>query len=148
MAPATALNYSPRTRKQFWDEEPSEIPSRKFEFGYATATKGAEVIRLRGTDASNLERRFQDLADQWRTETSLNSSVHEKAMNPAYQRIIGMGKDALPFILRELQRQPDQWFWALRSITGEDPVKQEDRGRIRLMAQAWLEWAANNGFRW
>jgi hypothetical protein len=32
------------------------------------------------------------------------------AMLPPYQQIIGMGPPAVPLILEELRREPDQWF--------------------------------------
>jgi hypothetical protein len=59
-------------------------------------------------------------------------------MHPAYQQIIGLGPAGVPLLLRELEREPDHWFWALRAITGEDPVPEEARGRLREMAAAWL----------
>ncbi len=40
-------------------------------------------------------------------------------LNP-YQRIIGIGWPVVPLILDELQREPDQWFWALEAITDEN----------------------------
>lgn len=45
----------------------------------------------------------------------------EMAMHPAYQRIIGLGPEVAPLLLRELERQPDHWFWALKALTGADP---------------------------
>ena len=62
-------------------------------------------------------------------------------MHPAYQHVIGMGSLALPFILAELEREPDHWFWALKAITGEDPVAEEQRGDVLGMTKTWLEWA-------
>ncbi|MCI0387582.1 MAG: hypothetical protein MOB07_02260 [Acidobacteria bacterium] len=63
---------------------------------------------------------FQELANQWRRETAHLSLAIKKVMHPAYQRIIGLGPDAVPLILRELQRRSGHWFWALKAITGED----------------------------
>ncbi len=60
-------------------------------------------------------------------------------------RIIGMGWPVVPLILEELEREPDQWFWALESITEENPVPPEASGRVRLMAQAWIEWGKQQG---
>lgn len=62
-----------------------------------------------------------------------------------YQRIIGMGWPVVPLILEELQREPDQWFWALESITEENPVPPEASGQVRLMVQAWIEWGMQQG---
>ena len=56
-----------------------------------------------------------------------------------------MGAKALPYIFRELEREPDQWFWALRAITGANPIKPEQQGRIQEMAAAWIEWGRERG---
>ena len=55
-----------------------------------------------------------------------------------------MGSAALPFIFSELEREPDNWFWALKAITGEDPVPEEHRGDVALMAKDWLAWAQSH----
>lgn len=89
--------------------------------------------------APDLEHKFGMLAEQWRTETAHLSSIEMIAMHPAYQRIIGMGPDALPLILSELSREPEHWFWALYAITGENPVEPKDAGNLAQMAEAWLE---------
>ena len=89
--------------------------------------------------------RFQRLADEWKKRSRHLSNTTQMAMLPPYQRIIGMGWDAVPFILAELQREPDQWFWALEAITEEDPVPPEAAGKVRLMAQAWVDWGRHRG---
>jgi hypothetical protein len=90
--------------------------------------------------------RFDRLSTQWRDETAFSASVLEMATHPAYQHIIGMGRIAIPFILRALSTQSDHWFWALKAITGEDPVPESDRGNLDKMTQAWLVWGAKNGY--
>ena|SRR5579862_5310449 len=92
------------------------------------------------------EHRFAALAARWFKETAALSSVSQIAMHPAYQEIIGMGPDAVPLILHELQQKPGHWFWALRAITGEDPVLPEQRGKIREMTAAWLQWGKERGY--
>ena len=88
-----------------------------------------------------LEQQFTQLAAEWRRETMYWSSTWAIAMHPSYQRIIGMGPAAVPLIIRELERQPEHWFWALKAITGADPVLPADRGNIAKMQDAWLQWA-------
>lgn len=83
--------------------------------------------------------RFLQLKVTWEKETAHLSSLI--SMHPAYQQIIGMGPTAIPFILRELKNKPGHWFWALKSITGEDPVLPEHRGKIKQMTDDWLKWA-------
>ncbi len=96
--------------------------------------------------SNGIERRFQELKHQWQKETMLLSSINEIAMHPAYQRIIGLGPQAVHLILKELVDRPDHWFWALKVITGADPVEPTQRGRIKEMAQAWIQWGKENGF--
>lgn len=81
--------------------------------------------------------RFYDLAKQWYADTGMLSIVQKKAVHPAYQRIIGMGRDALPFIFQELKRTRGHWLWALAAITGEDVAKPEQT--MREAIDAWLE---------
>jgi len=88
--------------------------------------------------------KFNTLVTQWKAARTATSSVTEMVTHPAYQKIIGMGGKAVPFILSELRadgEEPDHWFWALRVLTDVDPVQLEDRGDIVKMAKAWLEWA-------
>ncbi len=93
----------------------------------------------------SLDQKFQSLAETWRRETAHFSSITQIAMHPAYQHIIGFGQEAIPLILRELQKNPDQWFWALKAISGVDPVPQSERGRVRNMAEIWLRWGKEEG---
>lgn len=83
---------------------------------------------------------FQTLADKWREFTRFRSSLTEITDNPVYRAIIQLGDDVVPLLLRELQRQPEPWFAALREITGEDPVSPSQRGDMRAMTQSWLRW--------
>lgn len=93
-----------------------------------------------------LEATFQQLAEQWMRETAAQSFASHKIMHPAYQRIIAMGDKAIPMILRELQRRPHHWFWALRMITNESPIPQQAQGNMRAMSEAWLEWGRQKGY--
>lgn len=93
----------------------------------------------------NEEAMFIDLAEKWKRETQLHSSMLEIAMHPAYQRIIGMGPFAIPLILNDLGKEINHWFWALRAITGENPVPQEHQGKIEDMASDWLKWGRSKG---
>jgi len=94
-------------------------------------------------------RRFSDLADEWRRDTAPLSSVARMALHPAYQEVIGMGQAALPMILAELAREPGHWFWALRAITGENPVTEEDAGDLLRMRDAWIRLGRERGwFAW
>jgi len=58
-----------------------------------------------------------------------------------------MGKAALPLLLAELRHEPDDWFWALHAITGANPVPAESRGNLQVMAEAWLQWGLDQGYK-
>jgi len=93
-----------------------------------------------------LRRLFEKLSSEWHRETDLLSDSGRAAMHPAYQRIIGLGAQVVPLVLEEMRDHGGHWFWALRAITGEDPVGPEIGGRIRLMKEAWLAWGKEKGY--
>ncbi len=88
---------------------------------------------------------LEQLAERWIAEARFVSSLSDMVAHPAYQRIIGMGRDALPFLLRQLETGPQHWFPALEAITGINPVRAEDNGRVQRMAQAWVAWGREQG---
>jgi hypothetical protein len=93
--------------------------------------------------------KFQTLASEWQCQHQAMSSITEMSMLPPYQKIIGMGEDAIPMILEQLRaegNEPDQWFWALRAITEVNPVAPEDQGNFLKMAQAWIRWGEGEGY--
>jgi hypothetical protein len=94
---------------------------------------------------------FQRLVEQWKGERGSRSSITQVAMMRPYQEIMAMGPDAIPLIIAQMKSEgdePDQWFWALRVITRENPVRPEDRGNFRKMAQAWIQWAEQREHAW
>lgn len=101
-----------------------------------------------GTASDGIEKKFQKLRDEWKLKRAPESSSARLVSHPAYLKIIGMGPVAIPFLLRELQNDPDMWFAALRSITEADPVSAEIRGNVGAMAQAWLKWGSEQGYQW
>jgi len=114
-----------------------------WEMGRSTSITESEA----SLSSDALAQRFQHLAKIWREECAHLSSIREMVLHSAYQQIVGMGPSALPFIFAELERKPDHWFWALRAITGEDPVPSEHRGNVAQMARDWLQWASKRGIR-
>ena len=93
----------------------------------------------------SIAERFQRLAAQWKEQSRFLSNSAQMAMLRPYQRMIGMGPPVVPLILEELRREPDQWFWALESITEQNPVPHEAVGKVRLMADAWVRWGEEQG---
>lgn len=94
--------------------------------------------------SEHLRQEFEALVTEWQHDTMLTSSSHEICMHPAYQRVIGIGEQALPFIMEELSQGNDHWHWALCAITGENPATHTDS--LREASKVWLEWGKERGF--
>ena len=104
----------------------------------------APILPGRIQPDEDMEKTFRLLADKWREETAYFSLALKKAVHPAYQRIIGMGPNAIPLILRELEQRPGHWFWALNAIAGEDPARPDDN--FDQAVEAWLRWGRTKGY--
>jgi hypothetical protein len=89
-------------------------------------------------ETSRIAPRFDQLADEWQRATRMLSSTQDKVHHSAYQRIMAMGKPALPLILRALRDQGGYWFWALAAIADEDVAR--GMTSYREARDAWLEW--------
>jgi len=111
---------------------------------YAQAWEDFTVLEDEAGDLAS-PGKFERLAAEWKDQGKFLPSPSAIAALPAYRAIIAMGWEALPLILGALRREPDQWFVALRRITGEDPVPEDARGDLHRMAEAWLRWGAEHG---
>lgn len=98
----------------------------------------------RRTDSAALK--FRALVDTWTRDTATTSSMTGLILHPAYQQVIGMGPQAIPYLLKELSVRPNHWFWALTSITGVNPVTQELSGDLPAMTRVWLDWGRARGY--
>ncbi|NJM59876.1 MAG: hypothetical protein HC849_06245 [Oscillatoriales cyanobacterium RU_3_3] len=90
--------------------------------------------------------KFHALASDWEQDVAGLSSTAQMSQHPAYQEIINMGTKIVPLLLSELKKNPVYWLSALSAITGENPIKPEERGRVKQMASAWIEWGRNRGY--
>jgi len=95
--------------------------------------------------AKPLVERFQFLKDDWKRNTRHLSNVAQISLVFSYQNIIGMGPAVVPLILKELEKEPDHWFWALEAITGENPVGENEAGDLEAPARAWVQWGKQKG---
>jgi hypothetical protein len=118
-------------------------------------SKGIENLVSQGISLPNSEKsevsleilnKFYVLAKQWENEVEGYSLTTQTSNHPAYQEIIGMGNQVVPLLLKELKNNPMFWLSALNEITGINPIKPEQRGKIKQMAEAWLEWGRNQGY--
>jgi hypothetical protein len=103
-----------------------------------------EALSKAKKEDSQLMEEFNALASKWYLETRRISSVEQIILHPAYQQIIGMGRNALPLIFRELKRSRGHWLWALAMILRDD--KAQPGMNFRQAVDAWLEWGEKNGY--
>ncbi len=96
----------------------------------------------------SIEAKFQRLAAAWHQAVAHHSSTTVRNNHLAYQEIIGLGPAVVPLLLRDMEAKHTHWFYALRQITGANPIPPSAAGNIRQMVEAWLRWAKENGYRW
>jgi len=95
-----------------------------------------------------VEERFRRLEATWMAEVGHHSSSTVLQRHPAFRQIISMGKEVVPFMLRDLAERPRLWVWALPEMTSANPISASDRGNIAKMSAAWLRWGEAHGYRW
>jgi hypothetical protein len=103
------------------------------------------VLRTRPcrTDAE-VDAMFEELKEDWKARTAAQSAM-SRFMDPAYQRIIGLGLQVLPKLFDELSREPSpQWFWALNAIVGQDQAI--GCTTVQDAIDAWMAWADAEGY--
>lgn len=105
----------------------------------------AQTVMVLPNATNTLEAEFARHEKKWKKDTRFVSSLHDKYLHPSYARIIGLGVPVVPYILRGLERESDDWFYALRSVTGENPVPMSAAGNVPKMADIWLTWGRKRG---
>jgi hypothetical protein len=117
------------------------IPSGLIDYKYALPAPSA----VAGPTAQQRER-FNQLAREWLDDTAASSSLTDKALHPAYQRIIGMGPVAITMVLEELERELGHWFWALGALAPDDENPAEDASDLEDARASWLKWGREKGY--
>ena len=90
--------------------------------------------------------KFVRLTNAWKEATRFTSSYNQLLSNSAHLELIAMGEKVLPYIFKEMQREPDHWFLALHVLTSVNPVKNENRGNVIAMTNDWIKWAREKGY--
>lgn len=118
------------------DSENYRIVPRDNYYLYFTSNS----VYLREKFYMALEDYFNHLKYLWLEESKFSSNVYFLTKHPAYLNILKLGKDVIPLILEDLSEFQNHWFYALRELTGENPIKPEHNGNIKEMAKDWIEW--------
>lgn len=86
---------------------------------------------------------FESHANEWRAATMFESNLERRFLQGSYQKIIGLGPDVLPWIIRDLKQGGHHWFWALTAIVGDD--KADGCETAESAAAAWIAWGVEMG---
>jgi hypothetical protein len=97
-------------------------------------------------EATDFVPTFHRLAKEWKEEKQFCSSMTAIEKSPHYLGVMALGRGVVPLLLEELKRDPDYWFTALQTLTGEDPVPKADRGDLLRMTEHWLSWGRRMGY--
>ena len=89
---------------------------------------------------------FYFYKEKWKKETAALSSPASIRMNRNYQKIIGLGNSIIPLILAELERQPDDWFYALEMLTKDEENPTTEEMGFTESVKAWVNWGKNKGY--
>lgn len=95
-------------------------------------------------DPSGIYAEFRAHVEKWHKDTRHTSSLVKMTSHPSYLRIIGMGREVLPLLFRELRDHSDHWLVALNAITGEDPAPTGST--FNEAVEAWLAWAKERAY--
>lgn len=121
----------------------STLATQTFTFSDAPSVVQSTSARFTQRSDYGVEQIFNNLSARWLRETSIESDPERIVFHPAYQRIMGLGPQVLPLILRDLGQSHHHWFWALTAITGEDAA--EGQTTVGGAAEAWLAWGRRRG---
>lgn len=72
--------------------------------GRVRKSAAAAALKIR---TGSVAQHFKRLSSRWKAATQYTSSPVQMAMHPAYQQITGLGPEAVPLLLRELEREPE-----------------------------------------
>jgi hypothetical protein len=137
--PARAADWLESETEQDWRPKPSIdvlVKLALIDELVAKALANAKPVPA----ALPLEQKFQELAAIWERETSHVSSLTKKVMHPSYQTIMGMGPNVVPLLIRDMQQNRRDWFWALHHLTQANPVSSDHSGKLDKMIAAWVNW--------
>lgn len=104
------------------------------------------ILNKNAENPPEIVEKFYALASDWEKDLAGLSSTAQMSQHPAYQEIISMGTQIVPLLLSELKRNPLYWLSALSAITGKNPIQPQQRGRVKQMASAWIDWERNQDY--
>ena len=85
-----------------------------------------------------LRDRFNVLYNQWYKDTEFLSSVDPIVNHPAFNAIVRMGKDAVPYILDKIDKEPSPLVWTLNLIF-KSKISNDSRLTVSEACRLWVK---------
>jgi hypothetical protein len=128
---------NPGFRESWRVKDVNRVLAEMWDYSAVAVEESAEPL--------SVEYKFLQLANEWEKDTAYVSSVTDLKTHPLYKKIIDLGWDVVPFLLKDLEVNKRFWFPALAAITKIRPFDPSDAGNGAVMMQAWLTWGKRKG---
>jgi len=92
---------------------------------------------------------FQELVRKWQSEIAVMSFEDQK--HPLFQKIVGYGPKAIPWLFQELRERRSHrliaplWF-LLEKRKQFVQVPAEEQGIVNVMVNRYVDWGKANGY--
>ena len=91
-----------------------------------------------------LEEKFYQFKKEWKDETRFLSCIK---ISEGLQKIIDLGSDIVPIILRDFQHENNHWHETLCQLVLNPPeIPEEKRGKMEEIRQIWLKFGREHGY--
>ena len=89
---------------------------------------------------------FESLKNKWYSEIMFVSNPNIIVENANYKKIIELGINVVPFLVKDMKENNTHWFVALQSILKVNPIKPEHNGFVKMMVNDWAEYLEKSNF--
>ena len=90
-----------------------------------------------------LRAEFDTLADEWdrhRQKVWYSSNIRDYLDHPAVRRLIGLGRPAIPLIIRRYRKDDLPWGFVLQEIAGVKIIEEPNRFSPDEVKRRWIDW--------
>lgn len=89
-----------------------------------------------------MKEKFDKLGDEWEKGTCFYSAIWQMEAHPAFQSLVGMGKDIIPLAMERMKKPNCEgvfWHLILDKLV-ENPPDTRVEGVMPEMRKRWIEW--------
>jgi hypothetical protein len=98
-------------------------------------------------NSDELNIKFIELSEKAESICGFFSNPDQKVDHPTYKDVLKLGKNIIPFLLEKMDTDFRHiWMPALNILTCVDPIPEEHRGQIDIIAEDWKKWGKENGY--